>query len=100
MATINANVAFKKLREKGFTVSDQKYSDFKYFEFYHNDQLILHTKLTRGKESTLGEEVIRQMTFQLKLNREELFEFLEGEMTQEEYVELLIERGVISEEGE
>ncbi len=95
MTTIDANKAFRNLKLKGFVGSKRKYSDYKYFEFYHNDQLVLHTKITRGEESTLGSAVIRQMAYQCHLTEEELVALTVGEMTQEDYVAILKEKGVI-----
>ena len=38
------------LKKKGFIDAKHKSIDHKYFEFYHNDKLVAHTKLSHSSK--------------------------------------------------
>ena len=40
----------RSLKKKGFIDAKHKSIDHKYFEFYHNDKLVAHTKLSHSSK--------------------------------------------------
>ena len=86
----------RSLRTKGFR-EDRK-RDHVYLHHYYNGRLTgVHTKVSHGSGGEeIGHELVRRMKLQLKLlSPAEVIELVECPMTEERYVSLLKQRGVI-----
>jgi hypothetical protein len=92
---LDKNKALKNLQKKGFSVSKLKSVDHHYLEFYHNEILILYTKISHGSKKDLDNYLIKQMSDQCKLNKNEFAEFVNCTLSQEGYIEILTEKGYI-----
>lgn len=92
---LDKNKALKNLQKKGFSVSKHKSVDHHYLEFYHNEILILYTKISHGSKKDLDNYLIKQMSDQCKLNKNEFAEFVNCTLSQESYIEILTEKGYI-----
>jgi predicted RNA binding protein YcfA (HicA-like mRNA interferase family) len=82
---LDAKKTLKNLRKKGFMVVD---GDHKFLEFYHNDKLVLHTKISHG-EKDLNDFLIAQMSKQCKISKLDFFNLASCPLSQKAYVEIL-----------
>lgn len=92
---LDKNKALKNLKNKGFTIAKYKSVDHHYLEFYHNDLLILHTKLSHGSKKDLDSYLIKKMSDQCKLSKSEFAELVNCTLSQVGYIDILVERGYI-----
>lgn len=82
---LDAKKTLKNLRKKGFMVVD---GDHKFLEFYHNNKLILHTKISH-EEKDLNDFLISQMSKQCKISKPDFINLANCPLSQKAYVELL-----------
>lgn len=94
MAVLDAKKTYKALKKKGFIDALYKSDDHKYLEFYHNDKLILYTKISHG-EKDLTNFLIKQMSEQCKVSKQDFFGLVNCLLSEEQYIELLAEQGII-----
>lgn len=97
MAVIDAKKTYKNLLKKGFDDADNKSSDHKWLELFHNGKLILHTKISHGG-TDLGNYLIKQMSQQCKLTKDEFIDLANCPMSKEQYFEILKHNGYIEED--
>ncbi len=96
MAVIDSKKTYKNLKKKGFVDSVNHSADHKYLEFYHDGKLILHTKVSHGSKKDLGDFLIKQMSIQCKLNKNELIDLANCPLSREDYFKILKDKGLIS----
>ncbi len=94
MAAIDAKKTYKNLIKKGFVAAKNKSSNHKWLEFYHNEELILSTKISHG-EQDLNNYLIKQMATQCKLSTEEFKKLALCPLSYEQYIEILTQQGLI-----
>lgn len=94
MAVINAKKTYKNLLKKGFSDAQHKSADHKWLELSHNGKLVLHTKISHG-EDDLGSYLIKQMSFQCKLSKDEFLDLANCPMSKQQYFDILLENGFI-----
>ena len=87
--------ALRNLKSKGFMIAVHKSIDHHYLEFYHNDLLILYTKISHGSKKDIDDYLIKQMSVQCKISKSEFAELVNCTLSQEQYTLLLIEKGFI-----
>lgn len=92
---LDKNKALKNLKNKGFSVAKHKSVDHHYLEFYHNDLLILHTKISHGSKKDLDGYLIKKMSDQCKLSKSDFAELVNCTLSQEKYIDILVEKGYI-----
>lgn len=97
MAVLDAKKTYKNLLKKGFDDAGNKSSDHKWLELFHNGKLILHTKISHG-ETDLGNYLIKQMSQQCKLTKDEFMDLANCPMAKEQYFEILKHNGYIEED--
>ena len=94
MSVLDPKKTYKNLKKKGFTDSENKSDDHKYIELVHNVKHILHTKISHGNKD-IGNSLIRAMSFQCKLNKNEFLDLAKCPMSKEEYIEILENNGAL-----
>lgn len=92
---LDKNKALKNLKNKGFSIAKHKSVDHHYLEFYHNDVLILYTKISHGSKKDLDDYLIKQMSEQCKLNKNEFSELVNCTLSQDGYADILAKKGFI-----
>jgi predicted RNA binding protein YcfA (HicA-like mRNA interferase family) len=94
MAVLDAKKTYKNLLKKGFVDAPNRSDDHKYLELYHNDMLVLYTKISHG-EKDLGDHLIKQMYAQCKLDKTQFLDLARCPMSQDAYFEMLRDGGWI-----
>lgn len=94
MAVLSAKKTYKNLLKKGFNDAQNKSADHKWLELFHNGKLVLHTKISHG-EDDLGSYLIKQMSFQCKLSKDEFLDLANCPMSKQQYFDTLLENGFI-----
>lgn len=84
--------AYKNLKKKGFTDSINHSGDHKYLEFHHNGKMILYTKVSNGSIKDIGDYLIKQMSSQCKLTKNDFADLVNCPLSATEY--LLILEGI------
>lgn len=92
---LDKNKALKNLKSKGFSIAKHKSVDHHYLEFYHNDLLILYTKISHGSKKDIDSYLIKQMSDQCKLSKSDFAELVNCTLSQEGYIDILSEKGYI-----
>jgi hypothetical protein len=96
MAVIDSKKTYKNLKKKGFVDSVDHSIDHKYLELYHNGKLILYTKISHGSKKDLGDFLIKQMSIQCKLSKNELMDLANCPLSQKDYFKILADKRLIS----
>ncbi len=95
MAVLNAKKTEKNLKKKGFIEAINKSPDYIRLELYdQRGKLILATKLSHNGQD-LNDYLIKQMSVQCKLNKEEFKNLALCPLSQEAYFAILTEQGLI-----
>ncbi len=94
MAVLDAKKTYKNLKSKGFIDSPNKSDDHKYLEFYQDNRLILHTKISHG-EKDLGDFLIKQMSHQCKLSKTEFMDLANCPLSEEKYIQILRDKSIL-----
>jgi predicted RNA binding protein YcfA (HicA-like mRNA interferase family) len=94
MAVLDAKKTYKNLLKKGFADAKNKSIDHKYLELFDNGRLILHTKISHG-ETDLGHYLIKQMSLQCKLEKNEFMDLANCPMSKNVYFDILKAKGYI-----
>lgn len=92
---LDKNKALKNLKNKGFSIAKHKSDDHHYLEFYHNDLLILYTKISHGSKKDIDSYLIKQMSDQCKLSKSDFAELVNCTLSQEGYIDILSEKGYV-----
>lgn len=92
---LDKNKALKNLKNKGFSIAKYKSVDHHYLEFYHDDILILFTKISHGSKKDLDSYLIKQMSAQCKLSKSDFAELVNCTLSQENYINILVQKGFI-----
>lgn len=94
MSAIDSQKTYRNLKKKGFIDSTNKSSDHKYLELFHNNKLVLHTKISHGNED-IRNPLIRMMSFQCKLTKSEFLDLAKCPITKKKYLEILESKGLL-----
>ncbi len=97
MAVLDAKKTYKNLKSKGFEDATNKSDDHKYLNFFHNGRIILHTKISHGAKD-LNDFLIKQMSSQCKLSKEEFKDLANCPLSEEAYIQILKENEMIEED--
>ncbi len=90
---LDSKKAYKNLKKKGFTDSKDHSHDHKYLEFHYQGKMILYTKLSHGGKKDLNNYLLKQMSTQCKLSKQDFADLVNCPLSAEEYVEKLKEIG-------
>jgi hypothetical protein len=92
---LDKNKALKNLKKKGFSIAKHKSVDHHYLEFFYEGRYILYTKISHGSKKDLEDHLIKQMSDQCKLSKFDFAEFVNCTLSQERYIDILVEKGYI-----
>lgn len=92
MAAISTKDTVKNLRKKGFVEVD---GDHRYLELMHKGKVILHTKVSHGSKKDIDDYLIKQMSYQCKLDKKQFLDLARCPLSKEAYLELLKEQGFV-----
>lgn len=91
MGVLDGKEVLGNLKKKGFTSAKHKSVNHKYLEFYHNGQLITHTKVSHGGKKDISDVLIKQMAYQCKIEKKNFVDFAKCKITKDGYINLLKE---------
>lgn len=94
MSTLDPKKTYKNLKKKGFIDSSRKSDDHKYLELFNNNKFVTYTKISHGN-SDLGDHLIKQMSFQCKLDKKEFIDLANCSLSKEDYLDILDKRGFL-----
>ncbi|MGB5944405.1 MAG: hypothetical protein WBG71_16080 [Leeuwenhoekiella sp.] len=92
---LNSRKAYKNLKKKGFEDSKDHSNDHKYLEFHYNGKMILYTKLSHGSKKDLNNYLIKQMSTQCRLSKQDFADLVNCSLSAKDYIEKLKEAGEI-----
>lgn len=90
---LEKNKAYKNLKKKGFEDSTDHSNDHKYLEFFYEGKMILYTKLSHGSKKDLDNYLIKQMSSQCKLTKQQFADLVNCPLSEEAYIEILRKSG-------
>ncbi len=95
MSPIDAKKTLKNLKSKGFASAKSKSVDHNWIEFWYNGKLTrVKTKLSHG-EKELNDYLIKCMSDQTYLSKNEFRDLALCPMSQEKYETILKSKGII-----
>ncbi len=94
MSVLDAKKTYKNLKKKGFVDSVNHSKDHKRLELFYNDKLVCHTKISHGNKD-IGKYLIKQMSFQCKLDKNKFVDLANCPLSKEEYIAILEEKGLL-----
>jgi len=89
---LDSGKTHKNLKKKGFIDAP---GDHKFLHYYHEGRFVLSTKISHGSAHDLDDFLIKKMAIQCKLNKEDFVNLANCPMSKEEYINRLIESGLI-----
>ena len=92
---LEKNKAYKSLKKKGFTDSTEHSNDHKYLEFIYDGKMILYTKLSHGSKKDIDDYLIKQMSSQCKLSKQQFADLVNCPLSEDKYIEILKSLGEI-----
>jgi hypothetical protein len=92
---LDKNKTYKNLKKKGFVDSTGHSSDHKYLEYYVEGKLILYTKISHGSDKDLDDHLVRQMSNQCKLTKNQFADLVNCPMSQDEYLNILKDKEML-----
>ena len=92
---LDKSKALKNLKKKGFITAKNKSVDHHYLEFYHDGIMILYTKISHGSKKDLDSYLIKQMSEQCKLSKDEFAKLVNCTLSEKGYIEILNDKGLI-----
>ena len=94
MSVLDPQKTYKNLKKKGFVDSPNKSVDHKYLELFHNGKFVLSTKISHGNKD-LGDHLIKQMSVQCHLNKNEFMDLSNCPLSKEDYFDILDKLGLL-----
>jgi len=95
MAVLDSKKTYKNLKKKGFVDAVHHSVDHKYLELIVDGKLILHTKLSHGSKTDLGNYLIKQMARQCGLSTHDFMDLANCPLSAKAYLELLQAQGYL-----
>ena len=92
MPVLDAKKTYQNLLNKGFKAAT---GDHKYLEYYFNNKVIFHTKISHG-EKDLQDFHIGMMKRQCKLEKSEFLDLANCPLSAEDYFEILKLKDIIT----
>jgi hypothetical protein len=94
MSVLDPKKIYKNLKKKGFVDSISKSVDHKYLELFHNDKLVLYTKISHGNKD-IGNHLIKQMSVQCHLDKDKFMDLSNCPLSKDDYFEILEKKGLL-----
>ena len=84
--------AYKSLVKKGFI---QSQGDHNFLRYFYNGKLCFSTKVSHGSDKELDDYLIKKMSVQCKLDKNDFLNLINCPLSAEGYLEKLISKGNI-----
>ena len=81
---LSSDKVSKSLKKKGFV---ENKTHHKYYEFFHDGKLILHTKLSHNGQD-INDYLISQMKSQCMLDKKNFLDLINCPLSQEDYIKI------------
>jgi len=94
MSVLDAKKTYKNLKKKGFIDSISHGKDHKWIEFNFNGKYVCCTKVSHGN-SELDDYLIKQMSTQCRLSKQEFIDLSNCPLSEEEYLKILSSKGLL-----
>jgi predicted RNA binding protein YcfA (HicA-like mRNA interferase family) len=95
MTSLNTKKVLKALMKKGFKAADNKSLDHKRVEFWYKGRLTrCNTKFSHNNQE-INDYLISHMSKQIQLSKNEFVKFANCTLTENEYIDILKEKGLI-----
>jgi len=95
MSVLDPGKTLRNLKKKGFRESTVRSADHIYLEYFYNEKLVTYTKISHHS-SDLGPHLIKQMSFQCKLTKDQFLDLAKCPMDQVEYEEILKSNSILN----
>lgn len=95
MSVLDPKRTYRNLKKKGFQEAKSRFSDHKQLEFFHNNRLVSRTKISHNS-GDLGDYLIKQMSVQCKLDKNQFIDLANCPLSKQEYIEILDSRGYLN----
>ncbi len=92
MAVLDPKDTHRNLKKKGFIDAP---GDHKRLEYYHNNRLILHTKISHGSKKEIDDYLIKQMSVQCQLDKKQFIDLAKCPLSKDEYFKILSDKKVL-----
>jgi len=96
MSVLDPVKTLRNLKKKGFQESTVRSGDHIYLEYFYLKKLVTYTKISHHS-SDIGPHLIKQMSFQCKLTKDQFLDLAKCPMDQVEYAEILKRNGIINQ---
>lgn len=93
MGAISSKDTVRNLKKKGFV---EKQSHHRFLELWHNGKFVLHTRISQGGDHDLDNFLIKQMSVQCKLEKQQFLDLAKCPMSKEKYLQVLKEKGLLA----
>jgi hypothetical protein len=90
------NETVRSCIRKGFNFTKEG-ADHIWFEYVVNDDRVALTCVSRGPDEDLGPKLLGRMGEQCHLSREQFYLFAKCIMTEKQYRQILVDKGIIKE---
>lgn len=94
MSVLDPKETYRNLKKKGFVDAENKSVDHKRLELIHDGKYILSTKISHCN-GDIKDPLIKQMSFQCKLNKSEFMDLCKCQLSKDGYLEKLGEMGLL-----
>jgi hypothetical protein len=94
MSALDPKKTYRNLKKKGFVDSTNKSKDHKRLELFHDEKLVLSTKLSHNNKD-LGNYLIKQMSVQCHLDKNEFIDLANCPLSKEDFFDILEKQGLL-----
>jgi len=94
MSVLDPKETYRNLKKKGFVDAENKSVDHKRLELIHEGKYILSTMISHCNDD-IREPLIKQMSFQCKLNKNDFMDLCKCPLSKEAYLKKLEEQGLL-----
>lgn len=94
MSVLDPEKTYRNLKKKGFVDSVNKSVDHRHLDLFHEGKFILTTKISHNSDD-IGDNLIRKMSFQCKLTKNDFMDLCKCPLSKELYFKMLEKKGLL-----
>jgi hypothetical protein len=87
------NETVRSAVRKGFKTKAN--ADHLKLQYWEGERKVAQTRVSHGPDEDLGPKRLREMGEQCHLSREQFYDFAKCKMTEEQYRQILVDKGII-----
>src|SRR5690606_2352394 len=92
MAVLDPKDTRRNLKKKGFVDAP---GDHKRLEYYHNNRLVLHTKVSHGSKKQIDDYLIKHMSVQCQLDKKQFVNLARCPLSTDAYLKILADKRIL-----